>query len=244
MTMVDVDITNDQAEAWFALLGPGLAHSETSNGVRTACNLNRPVHQSEEFLDVVRPSRPGRSQVRSCLLNMVAEISNRCSCEVAVQDSAKGPQVLGADDLTVSISHSGPLSAVVVCRHADVGIDIEDLDRPLDSEAIARRFFTPKERLYLDRFSASRKHEQTLLLWTVKEAALKAIGSGLQQPLPRVERFVDGRPKRVTTFDGRVLWVTCLELSHQYVGSVVSSEALDDCSNVSIDFLTEETACL
>ena len=93
-----------------------------------------------------------------------------------------------------SISHSGNFAAVAVSldRNINVGIDIEDYSNKKRSVShmrkIADRFFSEDEKKQLDTFqitgSGSVKEEHNykinfLKIWTMKEAAMKA----LEQPL-------------------------------------------------------------
>jgi 4'-phosphopantetheinyl transferase len=64
-----------------------------------------------------------------------------------------------------------------------LGVDVEWMDRRTDP-ALARRYFAPAEIRQLDATSSEAEHRELFLkLWTLKEAFIKAIGTGLYTPL-------------------------------------------------------------
>jgi 4'-phosphopantetheinyl transferase len=81
-----------------------------------------------------------------------------------------------------NLSHTRGLAACAVAR-SDVGIDVEALDcrvRPLE---IASRFFSAPEVAWLHECGDDERRVRFVELWTLKEAYVKAIGTGLSQPL-------------------------------------------------------------
>jgi len=86
--------------------------------------------------------------------------------------------------LSFNLSHTEGLVAMAVCRHARVGIDVEKMDRaPLD---VAERYFSAAEIAQLRALPAEEQSRHFLRLWTLKEAYLKAIGTGLAGGLDRM----------------------------------------------------------
>jgi len=66
-----------------------------------------------------------------------------------------------------------------------LGVDVEWMDRRTDP-ALARRYFAPAEIDQLDATKSETEHRELFLkLWTLKEAFIKAIGTGLYTPLDR-----------------------------------------------------------
>jgi phosphopantetheinyl transferase len=88
----------------------------------------------------------------------------------------------------VSISHSdGHCVAAAVDPALRVGVDLERGPRELER---VRHGFTPEELAALDALDARARDEAVLALWAAKEAASKALGTGLEGA-PRAWR-VDG----------------------------------------------------
>lgn len=60
-----------------------------------------------------------------------------------------------------------------------VGVDFEDLSRDLETNELARQFFTAAEAITVERAGSVDRRRIFLQLWMLKEAALKSIGEGL-----------------------------------------------------------------
>jgi len=85
--------------------------------------------------------------------------------------------------LCFNLSHSGTSAAIVLCRGAEVGVDLEKVSGNVEAKkAIARRFFHPDEQHWLAEDEAHYLLRFTRL-WSVKEAWLKVRGTGLTQSL-------------------------------------------------------------
>jgi 4'-phosphopantetheinyl transferase len=88
-------------------------------------------------------------------------------------------------DVRFNLSHSRSRVAVALALGAEVGVDVEALDRAerFDS-GIADAYFAPDEAAALRAIDdEALRREQFLRLWTLKEAWIKATGRGLSQPL-------------------------------------------------------------
>jgi 4'-phosphopantetheinyl transferase len=106
----------------------------------------------------------------------------------------------GAESLAFNLSHTHGLVACAVARDAQVGVDVECADRVTDTRDIAERFFSAAELAQVDACSEARRGARFAEFWTLKEAYLKAIGSGLAHPLNTFAfSFDDARGLRFTT---------------------------------------------
>lgn len=79
-------------------------------------------------------------------------------------------------------AHSGKYAFCVI-SDVKCGCDIENIKEY--KERVAERFFTPKEREYLQ--LSNEKEDLFYRLWTLKESYLKCIGKGLSVPLNSFE---------------------------------------------------------
>ncbi|QWA13214.1 4'-phosphopantetheinyl transferase superfamily protein [Sodalis ligni] len=85
--------------------------------------------------------------------------------------------------LRFNLTHSGASAAIVLCRGQDVGVDLEKVSGKIAvKKAIAQRFFHPDEQRWLA-CSDENYLRRFTQIWCIKEAWLKARGSGLTQPL-------------------------------------------------------------
>jgi 4'-phosphopantetheinyl transferase len=89
----------------------------------------------------------------------------------------------GAPPLAFNLSHTHGLVACAVTRDAEVGVDVECVERVTDSRDIAERYFSAAELAQLDACPEEQRAARFIELWVLKEAYLKAIGSGLAHPL-------------------------------------------------------------
>jgi len=88
--------------------------------------------------------------------------------------------------LYFNISHDRNVFAIVFSDYTPVGIDIEKIKRDLDYSSLLNSVFTGKEICYvLDNPAIS--PEMFFLLWTRKEALLKAIGTGIIEDLNKID---------------------------------------------------------
>ncbi|MCB1559754.1 MAG: 4'-phosphopantetheinyl transferase superfamily protein [Xanthomonadales bacterium] len=70
-------------------------------------------------------------------------------------------------------------SLVVVSRTLRVGVDVERTNRRLRHRELAQRYFAPDEAVAINALDDAAGKLQFLRLWTAKEAACKATGTGL-----------------------------------------------------------------
>ena len=121
-----------------------------------------------------------------------------------------------------NLSHSGSV-AVVAVACAEVGIDIERIDRAVDWASLAREVFAPGE--------LERGERTPPELWTLKEAYVKGRGLGLLLPLRSVEivagpedgryrvaidpRFDDGTDWQLTSLCAPAGYVAALAFPHR-----------------------------
>lgn len=89
----------------------------------------------------------------------------------------------GQPRLRVNLSHTRGLAAAVLSVDHDIGVDVEWLERSTDIAMLSKRVFTPQECAVLDAAPQDQKQNIFLTFWTLKEAYIKAIGTGLSQPL-------------------------------------------------------------
>ncbi|WP_107851613.1 4'-phosphopantetheinyl transferase family protein [Oceanimonas marisflavi] len=107
--------------------------------------------------------------------------------------SARGKPGLAGSNWQFNLSHSSSLLALAISPEAPVGVDLES--RKLERNGIdrlARRYLTAEEQHWLA--SSPQPGNDFQQLWTIKEAVLKADGSGIANNLDRVE-WHPGQPE-------------------------------------------------
>lgn len=110
---------------------------------------------------------------RLLLAEAVARLSSGALPALAFDETGR-PRLPGA--LDPSISHTAGLACAAVAVGCRIGVDVEQR-QPIEP-TLQRRILTPAERRRVDRSRDSVK--DFLGFWTMKEAAAKADGRGLQ----------------------------------------------------------------
>lgn len=93
---------------------------------------------------------------------------------------------LPGDPLFFNISHTKKAFAIGLSENYPIGLDIEDMDRRVDISSISQTYFSRKELEYTLKSGADQK-ESFFLIWTRKEALLKAMGTGIIEDLNKIE---------------------------------------------------------
>ena len=97
------------------------------------------------------------------------------------------------DKVSFNLSRARTMTACAVCEGDEVGIDIEDLERPGETGSVAESYFAPSEVRALRALPAEQQRLRFFEYWTLKESYIKARGMGLSLPLDRFAfRFEDG----------------------------------------------------
>jgi 4'-phosphopantetheinyl transferase len=109
--------------------------------------------------------------------------------------SENGKPALAEDTSAIrfNLSHSGEMGLLGVTLGRDVGVDIELIRHDVETDNLARRFFSPHERESICRLPEEERIPAFFRCWTCKEAFLKAQGVGLSRSLDSFD--VEVNPK-------------------------------------------------
>lgn len=135
---------------------------------------------------------------RAVLRDVLSRYLTRSAAELEFVIGAQGkPRFEHGEeepDIRFNLSHSEEWAAVAVALGREVGVDIERAHPRVDVVRVARRSFTPQESAAVERAAPAGRRELFLRLWTVKEALLKGMGSGLTMPMHRFQVLLPPRP--------------------------------------------------
>jgi len=95
------------------------------------------------------------------------------------------PEIAGPiqTPLRFNLSHTRGLVVCAVAWNREVGVDVENLERPGDYVHLAKRFFAPSEAAHVASLPVERQRDVFFAYWTLKESYIKARGMGLALPL-------------------------------------------------------------
>ena len=124
---------------------------------------------------------------RSALREILAAYIAIPAAEIRFEYLAAGKPQLAAEQnryaLQFNLSHSGSMALIAVGREQLLGVDIETIRRDVDTDALAERYFSTRERAALRALPDHLRLAAFYACWTRKEAFLKATGDGLSFPL-------------------------------------------------------------
>lgn len=113
------------------------------------------------------------------------------------------PSLEDGDGPDFNLSHSEELALVGVSRDTEIGVDVEWQGRDRPFLRLGRRYFDEAEHAWLARRAEDAVREGFYRIWTLKEAFLKALGTGLTVPPGSFRIDLDADPPRLaTTPDG------------------------------------------
>jgi 4'-phosphopantetheinyl transferase len=87
----------------------------------------------------------------------------------------------GTSPLRFSLAHAGNRAVLAVAWEREVGIDLEPLDAGLDLSPLLASVCTAAEAARIAALPPAKREEAFLTLWTLKEAYLKATGTGFSR---------------------------------------------------------------
>ncbi len=81
-------------------------------------------------------------------------------------------------DIAFNVSHSGGHGLIAITDKASVGVDVEERAPQRDLDGIGSLVYGPRERRFLGNASDREKVQIFYRLWSMKEALIKALGTG------------------------------------------------------------------
>jgi 4'-phosphopantetheinyl transferase len=156
----------------------------TDEALGTAIEHLSPDERAQQRRFVRREDRRDFVAAHSLLRRVLSEHVNVAPHEWAFTKGSKGKPYLasgGVDetDLSFNLSHTLGLVACAVTRGADIGVDVEHVDRCVDTLSVADRYFSAAESVHLRECSPIERPRRFFEIWTLKEAYVKATGDGL-----------------------------------------------------------------
>lgn len=149
---------------------------------------------------------------KSLLKKMGAAFWKEEDLQVVTQKNEKPKAFLNESEVSVSFSHTNGGVSAAISKSFNVGCDMEVVGRSVHP-GLLERIKNSRENGALYRDVAP------VRIWTLKEAALKMIGTGLRKPMNRVQiRFVnenefdvefdDGKQAKICSFQYKDHWIS------------------------------------
>ena len=99
------------------------------------------------------------------------------------------------ESLSFNVTHAQGMALYAVTRNHAIGVDLEYIQRQIEWEEVAERFFSPYEVSMLRAVPPHTRHIAFFNCWTRKEAYIKARGMGLSLALDQFDvSLIPGEP--------------------------------------------------
>ena len=132
------------------------------------------------------------------------ECSNRELCFGYLEHGKPFAKVNGApSDTNFNVSHSGRHGLIGFSKRDGLGVDLEVRAPGRDFDGIGSSVYGPRERLALSAAAAADKADLFYRFWSLKEALIKALGTGFSLSPSRFEvprRMIEGERSAVFRF--------------------------------------------
>jgi len=184
-----------------------VAYTEIKEGLSLEVLSDRERKEWESFTNEHRKNE--FLSARHLFRDMMDEL--RMSLEYKLQKHPLGKPFasIGNQAINVSFSHSKSKVFCAISKKLDIGLDTEWLDRKVD-ERIVRRILGENEWKVFS-------EENPILLWTIKEAAVKCLGTGLRTNLKELEIQRKGNEEFLVRINDEKSFQICSfqKLNHQ-----------------------------
>jgi 4'-phosphopantetheinyl transferase len=111
------------------------------------------------------------------------------------------PELDGNYAVDFNVSHTGDMALIAIATGTQdgtrIGIDIEREDRSINTDGLARKFLTDRERAEIAPMATDARRRRFLRLWTCKEAMGKATGDALSAPFRNMDVTLGDGPRLV-----------------------------------------------
>lgn len=94
-------------------------------------------------------------------------------------------------DIRFNVSHSADMALLGVAQAREIGVDIEAIRPEVETDKLAERFFSVRERESIQSLPPARRVAAFFRCWSSKEAFLKGQGVGLSRSLGSFDVEVD-----------------------------------------------------
>lgn len=188
-----IDHSSIAGDIWIAVRAVGKSSDLSPSG-------NRSVTRREE-----------KAAGRSLISDIVAERLGEENLKIESAENQKPFASYNGRPVQISIAHTRNMICAAVSERKRLGIDLEPVQREVNPR-LRKRILHQNESEVLQKIP-------TLQLWTIKEAALKWLGSGLRTDMNSVHvvsaenplfhmKFPDGRHAVVCSFEYSSHWIS------------------------------------
>jgi 4'-phosphopantetheinyl transferase len=143
------------------------------------------------------------------------------------------------NELRFNCSHSGEVALIAMSLQCELGVDLEEHRDLPEADDLARNFFSETENNELQKTSGPGRLNNFFNCWTRKEAYVKAIGTGLSQPLNSFSVTLTPGESRVVLansledFSNQKWSLISLPVAENYSAALVFSQSTSEPASLS-----------
>jgi 4'-phosphopantetheinyl transferase len=135
--------------------------------------------EKSEFGKLIHPEDRWRRMAFRCeLRRKLAELTGVDPADMGFEKNEHGKPSLPGGPF-FNLAHAGDLGVLAICRDAPVGVDVEPASRGKEIIDCLETIAHPGEAAELRKLAPAELGHDLIRLWVAKEAALKAMGTGL-----------------------------------------------------------------
>lgn len=182
-------LQRDGCHVWFARLddAPGLDACRAWLSADERGRLERFVLEPPRRLYLL-----GHALVRGVLSHYTDISPSAWQFSATAEGKPELAAPAGCPPLRFNLSHSGGVAVCGVTLRREIGVDVEDTRRAVDALGLSRRYFAPGEAAEIARCAGPQRRQRFFAIWTIKEAVLKACGTGIAGGLAGFEVLLAG----------------------------------------------------
>lgn len=121
------------------------------------------------------------TKCRSILRSTLSKWLNCGPSEINIIHRENGkPYLEHSKVIEFNITHTKGLAAIAFSIDSEIGIDVENLNREINLDQVAKKVFTTSEQSLINGNNQNDKKKTFFRLWTSKESYLKSTGLGLR----------------------------------------------------------------
>ncbi|MEJ2127509.1 MAG: 4'-phosphopantetheinyl transferase superfamily protein [Woeseiaceae bacterium] len=136
----------------------------------------------------------------------------------------EGGKPIGPGGMAVSITHTGQRVACCVSEGGQIGIDLERIEERRETKQIIQRFFSDKEKAWLESGPLARFY----MLWVLKEAFVKAHGQSIFGGLEKLRCVVEPPVIEAEATEGGFRDLNLYRRNDMFMGLATTEASLDD----------------
>ena len=177
-----LQLRSGQVDVWLSSL------SDVSSSAVSAClqHLSKPEQaRLERFVvqDAQLQYLVTRALVRTTLSRYTEVSTHAWQFETNAYGRPHISQPQALRDLRFNLSNTMGLVACAISMDCEIGIDVENIARPVDADEVAPSVFAPAELADFRESGSRDRLNRFFSYWTLKESYIKARGMGLSLPL-------------------------------------------------------------